>query len=114
MFVAGDHGIGIVSACIVLQPGFHLCNQPGLFFGIAERGAQSVALAIGLRHQLRDAGAGGGVDVLVLGNVQSFGAGLFNRREHLLALPPSRFAGELDVRNLRADPGFPGDAKDLR
>ena len=54
-------------------------------------------------NQLRERCAGCGVSILVLSDVQTFGASGFDFLEDARRLPPRAFAAELDVRDFRAN-----------
>ena len=114
MRATGDHNIGIIFAAIAFQAAFHLRDQPRLLLRAGEDLAQPGCVAILFRHELRNARAGGGIDVLISRDVQSFSARVFNPRQHFICLSPRHRTGEFDVRYFGADARFACNAKDLR
>ena len=73
----------------------------------------SAAFARGLRDELAEGRARRGVGVLILRDVQTVGARLFNRLDDLPGPAPRRLAGKLDVRDMSANGCFSGDTEQL-
>ena len=71
------------------------------------------ALQRPIGNQLAQARARSGVGVLVLRDVQPFGARLLDVGQHPVGLAPGGRPGQLDVRNLGADARLARDAEDL-
>jgi hypothetical protein len=92
-----------------------LGDDLGLLLRISD--ACEVVLALtfesSVRKRLAQAGAGGGVGVLIVRDLQPLSSRLVEHGEHLGGLSPGTGAGKLDVGDLGADSGLFGDADDL-
>src|SRR5436190_21803476 len=115
MPIKGNDGVGKVLSSFVAESLFHFACDFRLFFWVRHAGEEigPAAIECAFGNQLADTGARGGVSILILGNIEAFTARLLDAGEHFIRLPPSRWPGKFDVRNLSANVRLASDAEDF-
>src|SRR3954471_1508939 len=98
MLVFRNDRICVFLAAPFLETGFHLRNNGGLLPGIVDALDKffTATLARSIGHELANAGAGGSIGILILGDVEALSAGILDGGNYFIRVAPGRIAGELD------------------
>src|SRR5262249_44245276 len=107
--------VGVILAAALFESGFHFRNDFGFLFWIIEAfdklAVSTVLRAVG--NKLTDTRAGSRVGILVLGNVESFGASFLDGGENFGGVAPIGWSGKFNMGNFGADSGFSSDAENF-
>src|SRR5258708_4404715 len=115
MPIEGNDRVGEVFSAFVAEALLHFIHDLGFFLWVSDPGEEIGPTPIegALWNELADASAGGCVSVLVLGNVEAFGASVFDVGEHFVGLTPGSWPGEFDMRDFCANMRLASDAEDF-
>ena len=113
MPTGGDHGVAEIRGTAPAQRPLHF-GDDGLFLGgIGQALGKLSFLARGVGNQLRQAGAGSGVGVGVLCDLQTFGPRARDQRQNIGRVPPIIRAGQFYMRHLYPNLRLTRDAENF-
>ena len=112
LLVICNHDITIIGAFAFFELCFHLGNDPLSLLAVPQTLRELASFPRFFRHELAEARARRGIEVKILGNIESFRTRLLDHADDPFCLAPiDATARELDVRNLGTNLCFARDAE---